>query len=114
MNEEFEINKEVSNNLGEIFKKTKLETELGSKLVKKEQELKEIKEILDSMDGVTLNEIKVLYVSLIKMLYEGNNLEKQKVYLENTNDYNKILQSAWNIYLSRIEQVEKLKEKLEI
>jgi len=106
--------KEVSNNVGELLKKAKLETKEGKKLQQMDEAIERGKEILKTLDlKDSVVESKEKVKNLLHLMYKGHNLTKQMGYLDGKRNTEEVVSQAFYIMASKTKSYDKLKEKIE-
>jgi len=107
------VNKEISNNLGEELEIANLSTKFGSKLSKLTEEIEDGKKILknivdlDDRDTVR-NQVELL----INTICTGSHKRKQLEYLEKKRLPIEMLTQAYNLVINKQEALDKVKTTL--
>jgi len=114
---EFEITQDVSNNLGDILNKAKTSetSPLGKKIKKNQMQLQEARELIKKLNYESpLKETKETYIKFISIFYTAKNLEKQVGIANRWRKVDYMVNTAWNILLSREERLLKLLEEADM
>ena len=107
------VNKEISNNLGEELEIANLSTKFGSKLSKLTEEIEDGKRILKSIadlddKDIVYNQVKLL----IGTICTGSHKRKQLEYLEKKSTPIEMLAQAYNLVINKQEALDKVKTVL--
>ena len=106
--------KEVSNNVGELLKKAKLETKEGKKLQQMEEAIERGKEFLKTLNlSDSVNEAKEKVKNLLQIMYKGHNFTKQIENLNKKRSTAEVVSQAFYAVASKSKSYDKLKDKLE-
>jgi len=100
---------EIGNNLGEILQESKHLTTQGKKIKALEAKLKEGVKVLKTFNDSNLAKARQDYDLFLEVFYTGKDLETQKTYTPKKS-ITDLLHTAWNIYLSRENTLEKMKD----
>jgi len=103
--------REISNNLGDMFKKSKVETKSGNKLTKLRSNLDLAREVLKTVSLDEPYEItKAKVQNLLSFLYTGHHLEKQYGYVDRKRTVTELVTQAFLVVASKEDAYEKAKQ----
>ena len=99
---------DFGNNIGELFKKEKVESKSGQKVTKQKAAIEEAKIILKTLDmSEDIESTKTKAKEIIKILYSSRGLQDQFSYLDKKRSTQEIVTQCYNIVTSKMEWYEK-------
>ena len=99
---------DIGNNLGELFKKEKVESKSGTKIRVQKENLDEAKLLLKALDmSDNIETAKTKAKEIVKALYTGKSLVDQFGYLDRKRSTKEIVSQMYSIFINKQEWYEK-------